>query len=63
MKATRLRVDRCQTDDHALQAGRLDWAHRNPFDRMLVAQCCTESLIFITKDAAFAELTNLATIW
>lgn len=61
---TRLGVRRVPiTDDHALQAGRMDWEHRDPFDRMLAAQCYVESLTLITKDAVFEELTNLATIW
>lgn len=51
------------TAEHALLAGRLDWDHRDPFDRMLAAQAMTESLTLITKDAAFASLPGIRTIW
>ena len=32
-------------------AGALDWEHRDPFDRMLVAQCLNRSLTLVTADA------------
>jgi PIN domain nuclease of toxin-antitoxin system len=32
-------------------AGALDWDHRDPFDRMLVAQCLNRSLTLVTGDA------------
>ncbi len=51
------------TDEHALLAGRLAWAHRDPFDRMLAAQAMLESLPLVTGDAAFATLPGVATIW
>lgn len=51
------------TAEHALLAGRLDWDHRDPFDRMLAAQAMTESLTLITKDAAFATLPGIRTLW
>ena len=51
------------TAEHALLAGRLDWDHRDPFDRMLAAQAMTESLTVITKDAAFASLPGIRTLW
>ena len=35
---------------HAELAGRLPLLHRDPFDRMLVAQAQTENLILITND-------------
>ena len=35
---------------HAKLAGRLPLIHRDPFDRMLVAQAQTEDLILITDD-------------
>ncbi len=37
--------------DDAETAGGLDWDHRDPFDRMLVAQCLNRSLTLITADA------------
>lgn len=41
--------------DHALQAGRLPLHHRDPFDRMLVAQARIEGLTLATADAALAD--------
>ncbi|WP_420595636.1 type II toxin-antitoxin system VapC family toxin [Deinococcus sp.] len=38
------------TPGHALRAGALAWAHRDPFDRMLVAQALEEALPLVTLD-------------
>ncbi|MCV7383820.1 type II toxin-antitoxin system VapC family toxin [Mycolicibacter longobardus] len=57
--ATRLPMD----EEHALLAGRLDWDHRDPFDRMLAAQAIIHSMTLITGDAAFAGLAGLRTLW
>lgn len=35
---------------HAITAGRLPVLHRDPFDRMLVAQARTEGLTLVTRD-------------
>ncbi|CAM4104542.1 type II toxin-antitoxin system VapC family toxin [Deinococcus marmoris] len=35
---------------HAIRAGALEWAHRDPFDRMLVAQALEEGLRLVTLD-------------
>ncbi|BDP40081.1 twitching motility protein PilT [Deinococcus aetherius] len=35
---------------HAIRAEALDWAHRDPFDRMLVAQALEEGLRLVTLD-------------
>lgn len=35
---------------HAIRAGALDWTHRDPFDRMLVAQALEEGLRLVTLD-------------
>jgi len=51
------------TDEHALLAGRLDWDHRDPFDRMLAAQAMTESLTLVTMDPAFTSLPGVRTLW
>ena len=51
------------TDEHALVAGRLDWEHRDPFDRMLAAQAMIESLTLLTDDHAFEGLPGLAIQW
>ncbi|MEW5973615.1 MAG: type II toxin-antitoxin system VapC family toxin [Pseudomonadota bacterium] len=36
---------------HGTSAGLLVWEHRNPFDRMLVAQAQAEGLELVTADA------------
>ena len=40
---------------HALALTRLPDVHRDPFDRMLVAQALTEPLILLTNDAILAR--------
>lgn len=47
----------------ALLAGDLDWAHRDPFDRILAAQALSEGWVLITADAAFGTLPGLRTLW
>lgn len=37
--------------EHAIMAGRLPLLHRDPFDRMLVAQAKCENLTLATRDA------------
>ena len=43
------------TFQHAERAGGLPLLHRDPFDRMLVAQAQAESLTLITGDASIAR--------
>ncbi|MBB1246637.1 MULTISPECIES: type II toxin-antitoxin system VapC family toxin [Streptomyces] len=38
------------TAGHAVRAGRLPLIHRDPFDRVLVAQAQTEGLTLVTRD-------------
>jgi PIN domain nuclease of toxin-antitoxin system len=38
------------TSEHALVAGGLPWIHRDPFDRMLVAQARCADLTLATRD-------------
>jgi PIN domain nuclease of toxin-antitoxin system len=49
--------------EHASISGSLDWAHRDPFDRMLAAQCIAENLVLISKDSAFDDLDTVKVIW
>lgn len=37
-----------------IAAGRLEWSHRDPFDRMLAAQARLGGYALLTADAAFA---------
>jgi PIN domain nuclease of toxin-antitoxin system len=41
------------TSDHAVRAGLLPEPHRDPFDRMLIAQAQAENIPIISNDAAF----------
>ena len=60
----RLGVERLAvSEEHALLAGRLNWEHRDPFDRMLAAQAMIESLTLLTDDGAFSGFAGLATRW
>lgn len=38
---------------HAIEAGRLPCHHRDPFDRMLIAQARTEGMVLLTADHIF----------
>jgi PIN domain nuclease of toxin-antitoxin system len=42
------------SDVHALEAGFLDGAHRDPFDRLIAAQGLIEDLTVITRDPEIA---------
>jgi PIN domain nuclease of toxin-antitoxin system len=47
---------------HALQVGGLPWHHRDPFDRLLVAQAQAEPMRLLTADAqllAYGEQVEL----
>lgn len=46
------------TSDHAIEAGILPLLHRDPFDRMLVAQARVEGLTLMTADAVLARYGN-----
>ena len=43
------------TSVHAIEAGRLPKYHRDPFDRMLIAQAQTEGLVLLTADRVFEK--------
>jgi PIN domain nuclease of toxin-antitoxin system len=40
---------------HAIRAGLMKGAHRDPFNRLLAAQALIEDLTVITRDRAFAD--------
>jgi PIN domain nuclease of toxin-antitoxin system len=48
--------------EHARLAGTLNGAHRDPFDRMLIAQSRQEQAALVTCDAVFGEY-DLDVIW
>lgn len=41
--------------EHAWEVGRLPPIHRDPFDRMLVAQCVLEGLTLVTHDTGLGR--------
>lgn len=47
---------------HALRVFNLPAHHRDPFDRILIAQAQTEALTILTADRIFSEY-DVATIW
>jgi PIN domain nuclease of toxin-antitoxin system len=47
------------TADHGLAAGGLVWDHRDPFDRLLVAQALLESLTLVTADIAMTNAPGI----
>jgi PIN domain nuclease of toxin-antitoxin system len=47
---------------HALLAGQIDAAHRDPFDRMLAAQARVEQLAVVSPDTAF-DVLGAQRIW
>jgi PIN domain nuclease of toxin-antitoxin system len=48
--------------EHALRAGRLPGEHRDPFDRMLIAQSQTEDIPILSNDRIFDEY-HIQRIW
>jgi PIN domain nuclease of toxin-antitoxin system len=50
------------TMEHALAAGALPGPHRDPFDRMLIAQGRIEGLPIVTSDRVFKQY-SVELIW
>jgi PIN domain nuclease of toxin-antitoxin system len=48
--------------EHALRAGRLPGEHRDPFDRMLIAQAQAEDIPIVSNDRIFDEY-HVQRIW
>jgi PIN domain nuclease of toxin-antitoxin system len=60
----RLRVGELPiTSAHALSAGGLTWEHRDPFDRIIVAQAMAGALPIVTADRAIAAFPGVRTVW
>ena len=47
------------TMDHAALAGALEWEHRDPFDRMLVAQAVANDMTLVTSDRAIKSAPGI----
>ncbi len=50
------------TPDHVVAVEALPPWHRNPFDRLLVAQALTEPLRLVTADAALARYSDVVMV-
>ncbi|WP_161827416.1 type II toxin-antitoxin system VapC family toxin [Steroidobacter agaridevorans] len=50
------------TGDHAAKVARLPPIHKDPFDRLLVAQASVEPMILLTNDDALRDYGSLVTI-
>jgi len=48
--------------EHAMIVSNLEFIHRDPFDRLLIAQCKNDNLILATKDENIRKY-NIQTIW
>jgi PIN domain nuclease of toxin-antitoxin system len=48
--------------EHAAHAGRLDWDHRDPWDRILAAQARLEGCALVSGDRAF-DAISVERIW
>jgi PIN domain nuclease of toxin-antitoxin system len=51
------------TSSDALTAGSLTWKHRDPFDRVIVAQCIARSYPLVTADEAITAFGAVTTVW
>lgn len=51
------------SEQHAHFAGKFEWTHRDPFDRLLAAQAFTDNLTLITNDPVFGELSWIRVLW
>jgi len=50
------------TYDHTYQVQFLPQYHRDPFDRLLIAQALVENLVILTRDPQF-PLYGIPTLW
>ncbi len=50
------------TIGHAAAVERLPWVHRDPFDRLLVAQALTEDAVVVSGDERFSQY-GVAIVW
>ena len=50
------------TVTHARRAGMLGGPHKDPFDRMLIAQSQSEDMLLVTRDKVFGDY-GVAVIW
>ena len=48
---------------HAVRLRDLPLHHRDPFDRLMIAQATAEGLTMVTHDRAFARYEGLSVLW
>lgn len=51
------------TSEHAILAGRLNWSHRDLFDRMLAAQSISEGAVLLTSDSQLSAAPGVTSVW
>jgi PIN domain nuclease of toxin-antitoxin system len=51
------------TFEHTIELSSLELHHRDPFDRIIIAQAITENLIIISKDGIFGKYNKLQLLW
>ena len=51
------------SSEHTILAGGLNWAHKDPFDRLLVAQTQCETMILVTMDEAITRSQLVRVLW
>jgi PIN domain nuclease of toxin-antitoxin system len=47
------------TSEHAMSVGQLPMIHRDPFDRLLIAQASVEGLVLLTADRKVSQYPGL----
>ena len=50
------------TFEHAITVAALEFTHRDPFDRLIIAQAISDKLTIITKDE-YIEKYDVKTLW
>ncbi|MFZ5468497.1 MAG: type II toxin-antitoxin system VapC family toxin [Myxococcota bacterium] len=50
-------------EEHSELAGLLEWAHPDPFDRMLVVQARADALTLVHADGIIHEYRKVAQLW
>jgi PIN domain nuclease of toxin-antitoxin system len=51
------------SSEHGIHAGGLTWAHRDPFDRLLVAQAQLETMTLVTMDDEITHSALVPVLW
>jgi PIN domain nuclease of toxin-antitoxin system len=51
------------TFEHTIELTNLDFHHRDPFDKIIIAQALIEKFVLISKDSNFDKYNNLKLLW